>query len=350
MTLVMQEGFDNVSTIALLGAKGWTSVTSSGGGGAGINSLIAGRISGQAIRVASTSGGPASAGSMTVSLPSAASAFVVGFAFRKSGNVASAATVARLRASTTNTFNIALDTGGHLLIQNSSGTTIATGTTALNNNVWYYIEAKVVINGASGSVTVHLNGSSEIATTTGNFGSTGADSLQFLATLDILNFDYDDLYVLTTGVAPNNDFLGDVTVETIYPTADGAHTDWTPDTGTAHFSRVNEHSGTFPDDDTSFVQASTVGNRDSYTFNSLSVLSASVFAVRTNLYARKDDAGTRKIAAVVRRAGVDYDGADASLSTGYSFFTEIRETDPSTSAAWTVGGVNNAEFGVKVTA
>jgi hypothetical protein len=161
---------------------------------------------------------------------------------------------------------------------------------------------------------------------------------------------YDDVYVLDSAGSVNNTFLGDQHVETIYPNADGNYGQWTPSSGTSHNALVNEHSGTYPDGDTSYVSDATVGHRDSYALGDLSVLSGTIAAVQSAMYARKDDAATRQIAAFIRRSSTDYDGATATLATTYAFYTEIREQDPSTSAAWDIAGVNAAELGVKTVA
>lgn len=66
----------------------------------------------------------------------------------------------------------------------------------------------------------------------------------------------------------NDGYLGDTHVEAFYPTADGenlsvGNTPWVPNSGTAEFSRINEHP---PDDDTSFVSANASGQRSTYVF------------------------------------------------------------------------------------
>jgi hypothetical protein len=138
--------------------------------------------------------------------------------------------------------------------------------------------------------------------------------------------------------------MGDNRVETLYPVADGANTAWTPNSGTAHWSRVNE---TTPDDDTSYVSSSTPGDRDSYVYGSLSTLTGSVHGVQTNLRARKDDAAARQVADVIRIAGTNYDGTTTGgLTTSYLYYSQIHNQAP-TGSDWTIAGVNTTEFGVK---
>jgi hypothetical protein len=231
---------------------------------------------------------------------------------------------------------------GFIVARNSGGTVIATGTTALIANAWNYIEVKLFVNGASGTVEVHLNGVTEIASTTGNFGSTNIDTIGINQTTSNSNTDYDDMYVLdTTGSSPRNTFLGDVRVETIYPTGAGAHTQWTPDSG-ANWARVSEAQA---DGDTSYVADGTPNDLDSYVFGDIDG-GATVYGIQTNLYARKDDAATRQIANLIRQASTDYIGSTVTLSSTYAFFSQLYNQDP-TAADWTATSVNADEFGIK---
>ena len=328
MAVVLIEGFDHL-TAAEVTAKGWSAVASA---------MAAGRVEGQS-RQANSSGT-----SRSKLLPSTYSTLICGIRFPIHGDAA-VSTFFSIQAGATLTLQLQLDASGHLVVKNSGGTTIATGTTVLLTGVWYYIETKLVV-GTSGTVEVHLNGVAEITSTTGNFGTTNVDTINVKgngsgtgATASL----FDDLYCVdTSGSSPRNTFLGDVRVETIYPTADGAHTAWTPNSGTTHFSRVDEAQA---DGDTTYVSDSTPGDLDTYVMGDIDT-AATVFGVQTNLYARKDDANTRQIAPVVRQSGSDNVGATVTLSSTYVDYTQIYNQDP-TAADWTPTTVNADEFGVK---
>ena len=239
------------------------------------------------------------------------------------------------------------DGSGRLTVRNGAGTTIATGTTVIAPNAWYYVELKIVV-GAAGSCELHLNGvPGEIPFTVGNFGTANISAVQpiCLAVSVVTITSYDDLYVLdTTGSSPQNDFLGDVVVETLFPNADGTHQDWTPNPAGTHFNKVNE---TIPDGDTTFVSDANPGDIDSYHVSSLAALSGNVYGVVTNLYARKDDATGKQIAPVIREAGADHVGATTGgISTSYLFYRQVWQHDP-LGAAWTIANVNGSEYGVK---
>lgn len=327
MAVVLIEGFDHLLA-ANLTSKGWTVAP---------NSMQAGRFDGQCARATSAA--------IPKALPSTYSTLFGGFAWRVQTVASSAQDLFFVRdtAGGTNLMRIGYDATGKLSIRNSGGTVIATGTTVLTTATWYYIEFKLVIAGASGTIEIHLNGASEITTTTGNFGSTNAGAIVLQAPGTSGNSDYDDLYILdTTGSAPQNTFLGDVRVETIYPTADGNHTQWTPNSGSTHYTQVDEAQA---DGDTSYVSDSTPGDLDTYAFGDIDT-GATVFAVQRNIYARKDDANTRQIAPVTRQSGTDYVGTTVTLSSSYVTYSQLDNQDP-TGSNWTPTTVNADEFGVK---
>ena len=117
--------------------------------------------------------------------------------------------------------------------------------------------------------------------------------------------------------------------------------------GAANWMAVSEEP---PDDNSSYVTDATAGDIDRYTYPSIA--GSQVFAVNVWMRAEKDDSGTRTIRAAVKSGStVSDNGADFALTlNSYADFVGIFETDPNTGVAWTVSGVNAAEFGVKTTA
>jgi hypothetical protein len=128
----------------------------------------------------------------------------------------------------------------------------------------------------------------------------------------------------------------------VYANADGAHSQFGVSSGSAHYSLINEAT---PDGDTSYVTDSTPGHYDTYVFDDIDS-GATVYGVQLNLYARKDDAGTRQIAPVIRHSGTDHDGTTVTLGTSYGFTRELHDKDP-TGTDWTPSTVNANEYGVK---
>lgn len=333
MALVTIDGMDHY-TAAQATLKGWNIAFSS---------MVSGRFGGQAGRC----GGNTTQHRKTFSGGTTYATIIVGFAFRTDVNPVGGWSTnnAFVIQTATNSFILTMnaDASGHIVIKNNGGTTIATGTTVLAANTWYFIEIKLFVNvgtPASGTVEVHLNGATEIASTTGNFGSTLPDRFSCLGLNG--NTDFDDLYALDTTGSTNTTFLGDCRITTVMPTGDGAHSQWTPTGGTTHYTEVDD---TTPDDDTTYVSDATPGDIDTYTFADIDG-GATIFGAQSNLYARKDDAGTRQIAPVIRQSGTDYVGTTVTLGTTYTFYEQIYDQDP-TGTNWTPSTFNGDELGVK---
>lgn len=341
MSLIYCDGFDHYQNTAGTD-KGWSN---------NFSSMQTGRLGGQCARLSTVN---PSAANTQRTLPSSYSKLWLGFAYRiNTWSGSNGNDFATLRVGGTNALRLSVNASQQLQVRNSGGTVIGTGTHSLSTSTWYYIELMGNINGASGSCQLWLNGVEEIAETTGNFGSSNLSGIS----IGYLNgsgvtaaVDIDDLYVTDTAGPPNNSQLGDVRIEAVYPTSDGANIQWTPSTGSDHYALVDEASGTFPNDDTDYISDSVSGHVDEYNFGAPSG-GGSVFAIQTCIYARKDDAGTRQIADIVRQSGTDTPSAAQSLSIGYLYVTEVHETDPAGSA-WTLstvpGGASGVQVGVKV--
>lgn len=329
MTVLVIEGFDHLAA-AQLTNKGWS---------ANANSVQTGRFGGQSMLLNSTA-------VRTKTLSSSSTTMIAGFAVKFQG-VAGTGVFFSFRNGASEIATLNLTAGGLIVVKNSGGTTIATGTTALVALTWYYMELKIFANGASGTCELHLNGVTEIASTTGNFGSTAIDTIRFSSYAASADTYLDDIYVLnTSGGSPRNTFLGDVRVNTIVPTSDGNYSQWTANPGSTHYTNVDD--STVPDDDTTYNSDSTVGHIDTYGCSDVDG-GASVYGVQVNLWARKDDAGTRQIAPLIRQASTDYVGTTVTLGSTYAFYSQVYDQDPA-AADWTATNVNSDEFGVKTIA
>ena len=158
---------------------------------------------------------------------------------------------------------------------------------------------------------------------------------------------HDDTYLAT-------DFLGDIIVVENTPNADGHYAAWTPLVAGPHFSQVNEIP---PDGDVSYVSSSNIGDIDTYKIpNTGYTPPIQVLGVQSVIYCRKDLAGTRIIAPVIRQGGVDAVMADFSLPlTTYTYAKQVYDLggdtslNPATGLAWTQADLTAAEFGQKVT-
>ncbi len=279
---------------------------------------------------------------------SARATWIVGFA-AYFGAMPSSVSICALMDNATIQATIEVNADGTLSVtRNGTAVTGGTSSVTIQPATWNYIEWKCTIANsiAASSCQVRLNGTVIITVATGqdlqNTANASATGFRIKGASSTLHC-FDDLYICDNAGGVNDDFLGDVKVITLRPSGAGNSTDWTPSAG-ANYETQDETQG---DGDTTYVSESSVGDHDTYTFGNISD-TGTVIGVQTSMYARKDDAGTREIAAVIRSGGTDYDGATRALTTSYVVYWEVSEEDPATTAPWDITGVNAIEAGPKL--
>ena len=100
-----------------------------------------------------------------------------------------------------------------------------------------------------------------------------------------------DFYICDGTGDKNNNFLGDCKVECLFPVTDGQHTEFTPSTGTTHYTLLNE---AVPDSAT-LVSSNVVGQRDTYYYQSLENATVQILGVQACNNSSKSEAGYRTI-------------------------------------------------------
>lgn len=232
--------------------------------------------------------------------------------------------------------------------QFSTQTTL--GTTAnnvLTPGVFQYIEVFAVMHASAGSVEIRINGVTVLNLTGINTGAVTIDRISFFVSFPSYNTDIDDLYVINGSGTVNNTFLGDCTVQTLYPNGNGNYSQWVGSDADSvdNYLLVDE---TTPNT-TDYVESGTAGNKDSYTFADLSAGVIGVRGVAVRSYAAKSDTGPQQFRNFARVGGTDYAGASRApnVTPSYAPFSDIYEVNPATSALWTPTELNGAEFGVE---
>jgi hypothetical protein len=339
MSLVFMDGFDHYATADI--AKKWSSAPSSSY--MWINPT-GGRRGGGCVECGGFAGGNA----ITKSLSASSVSFVMGAAYY-TGNLGGSNNIFVVRENTTTHLGVNLDSTGHLQVRRaaSSAQVLGTSTAAVSGSSWVYIEFKFTINDTTGSFEVRLNGVNVLSATgidTKNGGTGIIDNIQLF---DSTAAKFDDFYICDLSGSSNNDFLGDCRIDTILPTSDGTYTSGVPSAGTAHYACVDEN----PPNTSDYISMDVVGNRDSYGFADIPLLSSSaIYGVQINPYWLKDDAGTRTAATFARSGTTNGDGAAVGLGTSAVYNPQIFPNNPATGSAWTQSAINAAEFGTTVTA
>lgn len=335
MSLLFMEGFDD--NLATLGK--WTAY--------GTETYTTGRT-GNAAR---WQNGTNNAMRKVVSAADEHATMTVGFAFKPDAAFTNAQLLEFISdTSATTHIQIGTNLNNAIVVRRGDGTVL--GTSAVDiivPGIFVYIEAKVVLHDSTGSVVVRVN--SAIVLNLTNIDTKNGGTKTVLEGFRLLNqtgqtSQIDDVYLTNGAGVVNVGFLGDVSVETLFPNGNGNSSQLVGSDADSvdNYLLVDE---TTPNT-TDYVGSGTDDQKDTYAFTNLVHTVGSIRGVQTAMYAAKSDSGARSMAKVIRSGGTDFDGADKVLSTSFAAILEINENDPNTAAAWTIANVNAAEFGVKV--
>lgn len=280
------------------------------------------------------------------------STWVVGFRFKfNATTIAPTRVIWNLFDALANGFQLQLVIipDNRLAIRSGNGSTIlatAAGN-ALSSGVWYYIEWKSTIANSGGTSTIRLN-NVEIASFTGDTQTTvNATASQHRIIDDlvgVLDGNICDIYI-HDGTAGDNDFWGDTEIDYYIPDSNGATNDWTVTGAATNREAVDELAPSGSD----YVSSATVNDLDLYNITNLTG-SPTIKSVQAVAAALKDDGNPRTLALMARSNSVNYEGATQATPSTAAYLRQIWATDPDTLIAWTVSGLNAAQFGQKVKA
>ena len=245
------------------------------------------------------------------------------------------------------------------IIENSGNSAIGVSTLVptWGAGAWNYVEWKMQISDSitANSCVVRVNGVEVLNLPTGTdtrystegttissvrIGTYSATGGRYSATMYV-----DDYYICDTVGDSPTDFLGDIRVDTLLPTADGTYNDGVPSTGTDSWSILD----TVPPVYTQYVSLTNTGEKETLQFGNLSpITSQTIYGIQVDLDSAKSDAGTKIVAPLTLSNAVLGEAANTALATGYIFATGIFASDPNTSTAWDESGVNAAEFGIVI--
>jgi len=236
----------------------------------------------------------------------------------------------------------------------TSGVLLATGR-AIPLNSYTYVEAKVKVSDAAGTVEVRLNGSPtpEFALTAqdtctgvtplithfslGHYAPTLADSIS-----SIYSSFHCDFYLCDTTGPDNNDFLGELRGDLMLPDAPGANQDFTPSTGSDHEAVIDE----VPPSATDYLESSVTGDKDTHTVTPLTGID-NIVAVQINNWFFKSDAGYAAGRSLLVSGATEDTGVTLAAPLDPIYQLDSWELDPNTSAAWTLANLNAIEIGTE---
>jgi len=334
MTLLFIDGFDHYSTTQLVDKKwGYANV--------GISSTY-GRFGGYGFGMTSSSGNYG-----YKNLPANKSTIFFGIAIKKAeeGTPAYTSTLPLIRFRDESgitqvkfyllaDYSIAAYQGDDTLL----GTTSAG---VFRDLAWQYLEAKITVSATVGEVILRINGSTVLNLTSQDTknGSDYIRQIWLAAIYNSKNTYFDDMYVDDT------QFHGDCRVKTFVPDSISG----TNNSFTASAGNKDECVDEIPsNEDTDYIVSDTLNHKQ--TFGITTGVLGTVKAIQLNNHCRLDEAGTRKITPIIRSNGTDYSGTESDeITADYLFESEIWETDPDDSGAWTQTKLEAAEFGLEIT-
>lgn len=351
MAQIFSTGFDHYSTVALCIEEFGLGVST------GLSIGAYGRHGTQGLRIYA-GGVSQTTGYVQLALANLATS-TVGFALAGTGTDRP---VVRWMDNATEQCSLWLRSDGRLEARGPTGL-LAVGSAVFSPSALRFVEVKVTISDAAGRIQVQVDQPSGSTTYDIDTGGGGVDTKATanayatafrlgygLGSAETTSYDYwfDDVRVFDAAGGALDTFAGDARVETLIANAAGSSTQWTPSAG-SNYQCVDDAS---PDEDTSYVSSSTVGQLDRYALPSLVTTAGTVLSVTSWSRAKKDNSGARTLHnhLYLSTAGVPtQESGDLLPSTSYGWHESIHRLDGD-GAAWSVTKVNALEVGVEVQA
>lgn len=268
-------------------------------------------------------------------------AFGLGFALNPSSLPASGTSTSliKMRAGATAFFKVAVDSVGRFSVTDTTGTSSMSAPCVVAGN-WGYFEFSATCNASTGSWAVKWNGETVLSGTGRNTG-TAINSIGFQSLSLSTNCGFDDMYI-----SDSADTIGEIRIDTLRPSADTATKNFTPNSGSNNFSRVNE---TTCDGDTSYNQTTTVGAKDLFDLNDLATTPSNVIGVKSVLIGEKDNVSVSGVRTNLVEGGTTTNGTERFLANGsYRYMADTLMLNPRTGAAWTYTQLNSTQLGYEV--
>jgi hypothetical protein len=264
---------------------------------------------------------------------------VFAFWFRYAGNPTGYAEICWI-GSTSYYYEAHLDIGSDklLTLNRYNGNILGTGITPISADTWHFIELRYRLNNSisANDSSYSVNGISRFSVQSASTGTTS----HYFDSLVI----YD-----ATGSRWNADtFEGQHRFQFLSPTGNGATNDFVGSDAdsTDNYLHVddNPHDG-----NTSYTEASGIGDIDLYEHLDISGTPPAILAVQSYNVLQKTDGGAKTARLVCNSSGINYFGSGITAANGqYIDNWYIWENDPNTGAQWTQSNLDAAQFGIEV--
>jgi len=235
---------------------------------------------------------------------------------------------------------VVCDTTGRLSIVVGNSTTTSTNP-VLVANAWQHVEG--MMNTATGDVEVRVEG--VLAVSVAGLAIVGPIAQISVRVPSVnqpnLKQYLKDFAVWDGSGAFNNTFMGSIQVRELIPDGDAAF-NWLASTGVTGFNLIDEAP---PNDDTDYIYAVTPPPAASkFSVGNLPVDVTSVRGLSVVVRSRKTDGGDGNLQTGLVSGASTVLGTDRPITTAYTYWTDIFETDPATGAAWSPAAVNAVQL------
>lgn len=250
--------------------------------------------------------------------------------------------------------SVALNSTGTISLMRGdgdSGTVLATSASVvIVSGAYQHVEAKATIDDSAGSMEVRVNGVTAVTVSGVDTKNTAiAGTAQFAVRFpssqaSTMLCEFEDIFAWDTSGSNNNDFIGDLKVRMQLVNGDTAVSDWTRNTGANDYEAIDD---TAPDSDTTYIEATTVNAVSEFDFTDLPSGVGSIKCVQLTSMMRKTDAGDGSVRQSIVTGGSPESvaaGASNAMTTVYTYYQDVVETDPSTGALWTKSALDAAKL------
>jgi hypothetical protein len=271
---------------------------------------------------------------------------VLQFGYRPAGGLEDALWVQFLaNSSTTVQCDIYRLSNGGLQVKRGS-TVLGTTAPALmtSTSAWYGIEIRAKFDNSAGELQIVINGTSVLSLTGIDTQDSAYGDCTGFALNASLAWYLDD--VVFRDYAANASLLGYMQVKALMPAGTGDGATMTPSAAVANWTCVDEIPS---DDDTTYVESSTPGDKDTYAIQDHGLTAGQVLAVQTHHVARRTDGASRQFQSVLRYSGSEATGATQTLGSSYAPYSALFDDCPGTTG-WTLAQLAALKVGQVVIA
>lgn len=282
---------------------------------------------------------------------SVASPCIMGFALKTPATLSNNALFMSIDLGAREQLGFRVNSDGSITARRNDATVLGTSPTGLiSTSTWYHWEFKCTI-ASSGTIEWKINGVtvwtlSSVDTQESTEGTWDGFRMYQLGNSTV----YDDIYVCDGTGTINNDFLGDIVVETLFPVSDGDFTSWTPSVGGPHVALIDDAPFTAVIDEADYVQSNGANALELFNYDALSAEAQGtrIYGVQVGSFARLTDFVPRDMKNVTRIKDINDEVSvnDRVRESDPHFQLVLFENEPANGVPWKLRDVNKAQFGV----